>query len=46
MAKQKTEPAIRYERGRWITSDGLSFNTQAKAEAHVENLKKQTTKTE
>lgn len=37
MAKQKKEdiPAVRYDNGRWITADGLSFNTQSKAEAHI-----------
>ena len=46
MAKKKTEnnsitqpPAVVLREGKWVTADGLCFNTEAKAWNHVEELK-------
>lgn len=36
--KNNNTPAVVYQAGRWITNDGLSFNTQSKAEAHAAEL--------
>lgn len=46
MAKKKTEnnniaqpPAVVLREGKWVTADGLCFNTATKAWKHVEELK-------
>ena len=38
---KKNNPPVRYENGKWITTDGLAFNTQSKAEAHANVLSNQ-----
>ncbi len=38
---KKNNPPVRYENGKWITTDGLAFNTQSKAEAHAHVLSNQ-----
>ena len=36
MAKKNTTTVpVRFERGKWITSDGIVFNTQSKAQTHI-----------
>lgn len=51
MAKQNSKDAksiseVRYANGRWITSDGLCFNTRDKAETHVAKQKNEPLKSE
>ncbi len=38
---KKENPPVRYENGKWITTDGLAFSTQSKAEAHAHVLSAQ-----
>ena len=45
MAKKKTEskaqqPAVIIRNGKWVTADGLCFNTSSKAWNHIREIEK------
>ena len=52
MAKKKTEsnsiaqpPAVVLRKGKWVTADGLCFNTATKAWKHVQEMREASSET-